>query len=1182
MGAMADGCRAELRTALNRVRRRWLVVRWLLAVSRVAAGACAGLLLVVAAAALLAPPAAPLLAVVGVAALATLAFAARVLWPLRRPPSDDRVARFVEERCPELEDRVASAAALAASGPVAGFGELLLADAAERLRGVDPARVVPPARVRRAAARGLLALVALATVAVVGSAPLSRVAGAAWLHILPSGVELLVDPGDFRLVAGQPFRVRARFSGAGGALGRTPPVLSVLDDLAPRQIHMRPAGDGWLAEFPSVARSFRYRVEAGALTSRDHLVEALSPPRVTRIDVEYTYPAFTGLAPRGEEDGGDLFAPAGTVARLVVHTDKPVVRGELALSDGRRVTLDNAGDGRRAAVLAVEGDGRYSVRVVDVHGLSNLDPGDYVVRASADRPPAVRVVRPGGDREVTPLEEVTVEVRAGDDHAVDRLDLVYTVVGREDRVLPFDIPNRAAAVAGTRTLFVEDLAVEPGDVITYFARARDAGPAGASNEARSDLYFLEVRPFDNAFEEALSQGAGPQAVEMGRLAALQKQIIVATWRLDQQPGDGRAEDVRTVAEAQAGLRDTTAAAAGNMTPGRGRPADAGVGPRGAADEVGPEAQGRALVAAVEAMDAAAAALDAQDTASALPHETDALNRLLTAQAAVRRRQVSMQPGGGSGGQQAQLDLSALFDRELRREQETSFETGGQPGEAQPDDDREVLDRLRELARRQERINRDLRSPPETDAEEERRRRLERLRREQQALRAELEALTERLGRPSGSAGQSGMSGSAEQSGASGQSGSEGSSGSQGTESSGQSWASRSEGSSRLSEGLSWSEGSRSSGQSGSAGSSGAAGQSGSAGSESAGQSGSAPTAREELRRAAEQMQRAASGLRRDDGTAARGHGDQAADALRRLADRLRAGGLAAGTAPADAQGAAAGRRQVGGQDEELRRLAAELEVARRLRLRLQGAAEDEDAPGSARAANASPGDARAPGSALGGSPSSDSPAPDSARGGSPSGDSPASASSVRTLPGELDARGRHRDGSPAPASPSGAGPGAAAERSDEEGGRFGRGAEPSGRAAVGVGAGAEAASEAVVGVGAGAEAAGELARHPGLLSALREIDPELAADLEAWAGPRRSPSAPGTDPARLDFARWTSLRRGLVTALLRIERDRSQELADLALRDRYAAGADDAVPERYRRLVERYYRSLAVAPRTVR
>ena len=53
-----------------------------------------------------------------------------------------------------------------------------------------------------------------------------------------------------------------------------------------------------------------------------------------------------------------------------------------------------------------------------------------------------------------------------------------------------------------------------------------------------------------------------------------------------------------------------------------------------------------------------------------------------------------------------------------------------------------------------------------------------------------------------------------------------------------------------------------------------------------------------------------------------------------------------------------------------------------------------------------------------------------------------------------------------------------------------------------------------------------------------------------------------------------------MTALQRFERDGARELSDRALRDRYAAEADDAVPERYRRLVERYYRSLA-DPRAV-
>ena len=57
---------------------------------------------------------------------------------------------------------------------------------------------------------------------------------------------------------------------------------------------------------------------------------------MTRIDVEYTYPPALGLAPRIEEDGGDIYAPAGTDVRLHVHTDRPAATGQMALGGGRR------------------------------------------------------------------------------------------------------------------------------------------------------------------------------------------------------------------------------------------------------------------------------------------------------------------------------------------------------------------------------------------------------------------------------------------------------------------------------------------------------------------------------------------------------------------------------------------------------------------------------------------------------------------------------------------------------------------------------------------------------------------------------------------------------------------------------------------------------------------------------
>ena len=217
-----------------------------------------------------------------------------------------------------------SATEIDAAGTPTVFRDLLVADAAERLRHIELGRVVTPAQLRGAALRGVLATVVLVAILTLGIGPLSRVARTAWLYAFPFNVTLEIEPGDVRILAGQPLRVRARVSGTWGDPARTPPTLTVLDGLTPRVVEMRATADGYLAEFASVTDSFVYRVSAATLTSRDYRVEALVAPRVRRIDVQYVYPGFTGLAPYVEEDGGDIYAPAGTEVRLLVQTDATI------------------------------------------------------------------------------------------------------------------------------------------------------------------------------------------------------------------------------------------------------------------------------------------------------------------------------------------------------------------------------------------------------------------------------------------------------------------------------------------------------------------------------------------------------------------------------------------------------------------------------------------------------------------------------------------------------------------------------------------------------------------------------------------------------------------------------------------------------------------------------------------
>jgi hypothetical protein len=133
---------------------------------------------------------------------------------------------------------------------------------------------------------------------------------------------------------------------------------------------------------------------------------------------------------------------------------------------------------------------------------------------------------------------------------------------------------------------------------------------------------------------------------------------------------------------------------------------------------------------------------------------EALNQILKALAEIRRRQVnrSQQANASGGGNRAQRDLSTLFDRELRRQQETNYERSPSSERQEEQKESEALEKLRELARRQSDLNKqqqDLaRNQNELSAEEQKRR-LERLTREQNELRQQAEELSRSMSDASG-------------------------------------------------------------------------------------------------------------------------------------------------------------------------------------------------------------------------------------------------------------------------------------------------------------------------------------------------------------------------------------------------------------------------------------------------
>ncbi|HEV3484529.1 MAG TPA: hypothetical protein VG106_03915, partial [Vicinamibacterales bacterium] len=571
-----------------------------------------------------------------------------------------------------MDDGIVTALAAEQKAPAAGFGPLIVSRAIARLREIPPAQLIVPAALRRATGEAGAGLLVFLLAILLGAPALRRAGESAWITLFPHAIEVQVAPGDTRVPAGQPVVIKAVLRGPTTTLTRLRPSVIVAANGEQRTLEMQRVDGGYEFKIASLDRTFTYKVSAGSATSSSHTVTALFQPRVERIDLRYVYPSFTGLAPRDDEDGGDIYAPAGTRVRVQVRSDKPLRSGAIAFTGESRALRQVAPSVLETEIVLAKDDS-YRIALADVDGLRSNGDTEYYIRVMDDRPPDVRILRPSADQHITPLEEVAIEARADDDYGVARFDLVYSVPGRPERVVPFKRTSGTdTSKVGTHLLAAEELGVQPGEVITYYARARDVARGRRSTETKSDIFFLEVKPFGEEFVAAQSQAMGGGAngdAQIEALIAAQKEIINATWNIERRAGAAgarSADDMRAVLQAQQELRERAERLASRGSRRARPPLRMPPGQQTVAQQPSRTLVTDPVAVAVEEMTRAIEQLREKRTRDALAHEMAALQRLLQAQAEVRRRQVMQQQASGasSGGSARQgQDLSALFDRE---------------------------------------------------------------------------------------------------------------------------------------------------------------------------------------------------------------------------------------------------------------------------------------------------------------------------------------------------------------------------------------------------------------------------------------------------------------------------------------------------------------------------------------
>ena len=558
-----------------------------------------------------------------------------------------------------------------------------------------------------------------------------------------------VTPGDVELEKGSSLVVLARFGIA--APSRAELVLLRSGEPERRVPLVRSLSDPvYGASVPEVAADFGYRVDYDGQRSRDYRVKVYEYPRLERSDADLTYPEYTALPPKRVDDTRHVGAVEGSSLTLTLALNKPVASAKLVgRTNSPGTFVLEVGTNLASAYLrgwTLTNSGRYDLVLVDAEGRTNKVPTTFVLDALPNRPPEFKLTAPRGDTRPSALEEITFSGTVWDDFGVPRFGIAYTVSAGAKKSIELGTGIPAREKRGfQQVLRFEDLGVQPDDLVAWHTWAEDIGPDGKVRRTEGDLYFAEVRPFEEIFREGESpsgdseQPQQQQGTPATRLAELQKQILAATWNLQRAPGSktAYASNAVVVRDSQAVALDK-AKAEKSQADDDGRPGEWNtvVKTMGEAVDHLKEATGKpaALAPAIVSEQAA----------------LQALMRMSVRETSVTRGRNRSQGSGESAGQRQldQLDLKQDEDRYETQRQAQAGQNSEQREELQ------ILNRLRELARRQQDLNERMKeiqtALQEAKTEEEReeaRRQLKRLEEEQREMLADVDELRQRMDRP---------------------------------------------------------------------------------------------------------------------------------------------------------------------------------------------------------------------------------------------------------------------------------------------------------------------------------------------------------------------------------------------------------------------------------------------------
>lgn len=578
-----------------------------------------------------------------------------------------------------------------------------------------------------------------------------------------SDFEYTIEPGDIEIEKGTSLLVLARF---GKSLPSEVQVLCESEDGEQREYSMNKSLDDPIfgVRIPRLTSPITYQVVFADKESARYQVSLFEYPELIRSDATIDYPDYTGLDNKLAQDVRRVSAVQGSTAELLFHLNKPVEQATLVSESGEDLTLtpDPSAPNRYLAQIEFSETGHqeYRLKLRDADLRVNQDPPRIVIHTQQNTPPKIELVSPASDMQVSALEEISVQANGWDDFGITQFGLSYTLGDQAETHLKLPATESGKKQLVEYLLALEELGATADQFLTYYIWAEDFGPDGNTRRVSSDVFFAEVRPFEEIYRQSEAPPGGsqppPQEQQAGgqngqnaqqarELAEIQKQIITATWNLIRRetgstPTAEFAGDTDVLAESQEQALQQLQELAEAIRDDRSK-------------SLVDEARSFMNGAVSDFKKSKVSELD-----SAFRNAKGAYQGLLKLRSRehqVQRQQQQQQQQSQSQSNSQQQQQQQLNQLNLDRDQNDYQQEQQAQEQAQQDEqqreNRQILSRLRELAQRQNDLNKRIKelqsALEEAETEEEKgeiQRELERLRDEQQKILRDAEEVQQRM------------------------------------------------------------------------------------------------------------------------------------------------------------------------------------------------------------------------------------------------------------------------------------------------------------------------------------------------------------------------------------------------------------------------------------------------------